>query len=579
MPAIRVIDRLQDLSDYAGTPSDGQVLKWDAGTGKFAPVSPNALAGLVALAPSTAARNIVSPSADVLPFGVRARAGQTANLLEVQDSNGTPFFTIKGDGSGVGIGTNNPRELLHVAGHVLLDNNCSLRSKDSGGTKRPLLYLSATDNLYLNGVSGVSDIYIGPTSPLAMVVKGANGRVGLGTATPATRLHVGGTTNSDYIRTDTGLDLNYVAAPTAPTLALVNAPGNVDAGQHFYYVTYVTALGETDVYGQVAPSVTTDAANGQVDVTIPVSSDPRVIARRIYRSKSGTPAHQAMALGVVNDNTTTVFRDNYPDANLLTTALCYFRPNATNRGIVKSGSSVLTLDYNLTAIGPYAGSMIAAGGGGRSVFIGMSAGQGVTSGNDNTFVGHSAGANVTTGSSNAAFGYGAMLNGGGGTLNTAIGHDALVYMKDGSYNTALGGFSGFWLRGGSYNTLLGSNISVGRGANTDFDRNTVIGYNAGYNLAGSRNVFLGFGAGYSETGSDRLYIANSTANVLIYGEFDTAKLKFNARVLQNAPATAPDDADLANGQVSFYLDEAGNNLKVRVRYSNGTLKTGTVALA
>ena len=41
---------------------------------------------------------------------------------------------------------------------------------------------------------------------------------------------------------------------------------------------------------------------------------------------------------------------------------------------------------------------------------------------------------------------------------------------------------------------------------------------------------------------------------------------------------APPDEDLANGQISFYLDEAGNALKVRVKYSDGTLKTGTVNL-
>lgn len=35
---------------------------------------------------------------------------------------------------------------------------------------------------------------------------------------------------------------------------------------------------------------------------------------------------------------------------------------------------------------------------------------------------------------------------------------------------------------------------------------------------------------------------------------------------------------LANGQISFYLDELGNTLKVAVKYSDGTVKTGTIAL-
>ncbi len=45
-----------------------------------------------------------------------------------------------------------------------------------------------------------------------------------------------------------------------------------------------------------------------------------------------------------------------------------------------------------------------------------------------------------------------------------------------------------------------------------------------------------------------------------------------------AQAAPPDDAKLGVGQIWFYLDEAGNNLKVRVRYSTGVYKTGTVAL-
>lgn len=44
-------------------------------------------------------------------------------------------------------------------------------------------------------------------------------------------------------------------------------------------------------------------------------------------------------------------------------------------------------------------------------------------------------------------------------------------------------------------------------------------------------------------------------------------------------ASAPADADVPTGRGIFYLDEAGHNLKVRVRYSDGTtLKTGTLAI-
>lgn len=56
-------------------------------------------------------------------------------------------------------------------------------------------------------------------------------------------------------------------------------------------------------------------------------------------------------------------------------------------------------------------------------------------------------------------------------------------------------------------------------------------------------------------------------------------LKTAGRSYLAVPASAPTDGDIANGAFSAYLDEAGNALKIRVRYSDGTLKLATIALA
>jgi hypothetical protein len=58
----------------------------------------------------------------------------------------------------------------------------------------------------------------------------------------------------------------------------------------------------------------------------------------------------------------------------------------------------------------------------------------------------------------------------------------------------------------------------------------------------------------------------------------TLGLLGDTSIIQSAPSSAPTDGNLTNSSISFYVDEIGNNLKVRVKYSNGTLKTATIAL-
>ena len=47
-------------------------------------------------------------------------------------------------------------------------------------------------------------------------------------------------------------------------------------------------------------------------------------------------------------------------------------------------------------------------------------------------------------------------------------------------------------------------------------------------------------------------------------------------IVQRTPASAPADATLIISSAGFYLDEAGNNLMVKVKYADTTVKSGTV---
>lgn len=51
-----------------------------------------------------------------------------------------------------------------------------------------------------------------------------------------------------------------------------------------------------------------------------------------------------------------------------------------------------------------------------------------------------------------------------------------------------------------------------------------------------------------------------------------------SRVISRAPSTAPTDSDIPNGYLTMRLDESADEISIRVRYSDGTLATGTITL-
>jgi hypothetical protein len=54
-------------------------------------------------------------------------------------------------------------------------------------------------------------------------------------------------------------------------------------------------------------------------------------------------------------------------------------------------------------------------------------------------------------------------------------------------------------------------------------------------------------------------------------------LKVSGAVTLGAPPSPP-AASLDNSQISFWLDERGNQPKISVKYSDGTLKTAAIPL-
>ncbi len=145
-----------------------------------------------------------------------------------------------------------------------------------------------------------------------------------------------------------------------------------------------------------------------------------------------------------------------------------------------------------------------------------------TPGTGNTLVGQYTGSSVTTGAINTMVGYYAGHSTTTGQANTFIGGSSGYSNTTGISNTFIG------QNAGQYNTEGVGNTYIGREAgrsNVDGDNNTFVGRFTGHdNTAGSGNVFIGNEAGRNETGSDKLYIANSPTNTLIYGDFSTGNV-------------------------------------------------------
>ena len=82
--------------------------------------------------------------------------------------------------------------------------------------------------------------------------------------------------------------------------------------------------------------------------------------------------------------------------------------------------------------------------------------------------------------------------------------------------------------------------------------------------------FLVFGKGSTSATTNALFQNSSSVNSL--------KIRDDNYVIQRAINAAIPDADLSNNEMSFYIDEGTNHCVVKVKYSSGTVKTGTFNL-
>jgi len=366
------------------------------------------------------------------------------------------------------------------------------------------------------------------------------GNVGIGTENPDYKLDVYGTTDTDAIRTYSGLDIKRVGKPDSPSLAL--QPGTeLGVGEYHYTIAYITDMGESST--SFRRSITTTTNNQRVQLTLPVSDDPRVTGRKIYRTKADYYYYLMAPVATINNNIDTTYLDTTPDADLPDLDYeAYYKVDTTTDYITVNGISAMTLDSQRTAFGFGAGSN-ADPASGENTFIGYNAGSS-SDGGRQVLVGSNAGSSIK------------------GSNVLAAGVNAGAY-ADAHSSVYLGSYTGFKNKG-QESIFIGVHTGYTGSGEITGDKNIAIGRyalgNRDVDFTGSDNVFLGFSSGrdanQSLSATNSIAIGSDTyttkSNQVVLGNENIVETLLRGNVVieeDNAKLTLGEEQD-----ISFYYD-------------------------
>ena len=152
-------------------------------------------------------------------------------------SNGSSIYY---NGGNVGIGTTSPSNKLEISGGGITlpystDNSSSIKFIASGGGPWNVLGIKDTGNVYLRTIdNGVNSGIIFQDSAGTDRVKIQNdGKVGIGTTSPASALHVNGFIHTDFY----GLGTNSATLILRKARGTSSSPAAVQSGDGLSYIT------------------------------------------------------------------------------------------------------------------------------------------------------------------------------------------------------------------------------------------------------------------------------------------------------------------------------------------------------
>jgi hypothetical protein len=441
--------------------------------------------------------------------------------LALPDSGGTNTYLLQTDGSGI---------TSWVAPSSLAADHSVLVNRDIAGNHAKLIPAAdSTSSVMITKANATTQVLRADTT---------NNRIKIGNSlstAPLQTLDIAGNFNFDAVADATQVQLNAI------TLTENLAGGTLAAAYYYYNVVFYTADGETGTSFHSTtrcPAVGVTTVNSSITLNnIPISSDPRVIGRKVYRCINSNLLGQEIA--TIADNVTTTFTDT---GFALIAGTQYYRKANLTSGVFKFDNVKLIQNTKyITSMGVDAFLNLTTSN--SCVAIGGSAGKMCTT-SAGTYVGYLAGGAETTGAG-TAFGYSALYGNQTGSNNVAIGSGAMRTCSiTAAQNTAVGDLS---LAGGSY-----APSTTGT---------TALGYQAAMYSIGNCNTYVGWSSGKSASSVNNVNAYNVGVGYQSLNKITTSTATNNTAVGRDALYTQTTVANnIGLGAYSGKYETEGNKL-------------------
>ncbi|NDD74657.1 MAG: hypothetical protein EBZ40_06740, partial [Gammaproteobacteria bacterium] len=475
----------------------------------------------------------------------RGTAGQTGNLLELQNNSGSVLMSVNASGAvtlnpfGTAAGNTNELRFSELTANATSGavNYVAFKAPDAvganvvwtlpaaDGTSGAMLVTNGGGILSWSSTSG-STTFANPSALIGMSAIN-------GSATTAMRSDAAPAINPAITPTWTGLQ-TFIAGLTTTGTTAVNIGADISA------VTVNLGTGSTG-------AKTVNLGTGAASNTISLGNNTGSTSINMTIGSSGSLKMAGLPTGTSSDSVLLIDASNnvkrIPASTLGVGSASSAWSITGNTGTTPNTNFIGTIDNQEFVIktnnNEVARFQSSASSGGlilRTAYVafnyGGSGGWSLATSNSNSYT-------ASFSPSNNNIGTGSMLFGGGsgpGSYNTSFG--VLALSSGGNDRNTVVGTYGFRLLGSNTTTPASDNVAVGYAAGEAVGtaaQNVAIGSQAMFGdpsfantVTRLRSVAIGYNAGKSVNSyNDKLFIANNASNSLIFGDFALGRVTIN----------------------------------------------------